>query len=220
MNTLRNACAVALISTLFGGVLLTGCHNNPLDSCRTNAPSDSATLADDDIALVWPSVILKGESATDGREWPLDIDDDGIPDFSIRVNSIATTDVPSSAGSHEFVLDPVSDDAELLVDPTSHYCGALAHGAMIGPDTSPLIWTPYSVTLCVMSWSGEEGRTPWQTCFAQQTVEYVGIRLRKEESWYYGWLAFNIDLTETFTINYVADKVESVADEPVVAGEG
>ncbi len=189
------------------------CDRNPLDpGCDDRSKEQTPSRP----ILVGPD----GTSHTDPPSFTLDLDQDGLQDVEFRFNAIATTDIPSSAGSDFYEIIPLG--SHQLPSPTNEgICFAVDHGTLIDESTDPdRTWAPYPLTICSSSWTRSEGRKPWASCMKNNESRYVGIRMETDSGVRFGWIELRIDCADTPAILRVVDyRVAAAVGTGIHAGQ-
>jgi hypothetical protein len=146
-----------------------------------------------------PDIVLKGSLSNPWSQFNIDLDNDASPDFTI------THFYPSDDLFYVEMSCSQYKDNEILVD-ESQTPKSLSMNDEINSEQS--VWyNSNSIALHVRNnWVGAKDK-------------YLGLRIKKQGKWYYGWVRMEIPLDESnCTIKDFA--YETLADKGLKAGEG
>ncbi len=135
-----------------------------------------------------------------------DLNQDGIPDFKFRYDTIQTMDEPSSVAVKKLVLQPLNKSAVCINDQLQN----VPFDKDIIIDAS-LNWSKYGTQLAHINWHlGVGWDQEWSGAWAGVDHKYIPLRITLLEKDFFGWAEISISSEDgsytlhSFTYNSVA----------------
>jgi hypothetical protein len=143
-----------------------------------------------------------------GVGYDLDLNHDGIPDFTI-VNS-SSCDFTCHAGVEAF-----QRGAKNGIE-AKHFADALHRGAPIGPNQR---FTSHSTGVIMVSSTSGKTRGPW----INVNDRFLGLKFIVNNKIHFGWARFNVkhqgEGYGAFTVTLTGYAYEAVPNKPIIAGQ-
>lgn len=121
----------------------------------------------------------------------IDVNSDGIDDFMIHYNEIATMDYPSSGGSRSAIITPLNGNKILYKYPDGYLF--LQNGDIIFSEAKDeLKWLGYDASIMSTRRSGQVWDDRW-TIDSEYSDYYLAIKLAVGDSELVGWMKLDLD---------------------------
>jgi hypothetical protein len=154
--------------------------------------------------------------------WPAngDLNLDGVSDFTLYWEHIATTDIPVSNSSHEFGVRPSGN----FYAAVGNFALALDAGSEIGPESADFTWiNRRRTTLAVYTVDSPQSSEPvisdWLGPVAGRTESFFGLRFVAADGEHFAWLRIHTDDSTDVRILKVVDYAwETTPNAAITAG--
>jgi hypothetical protein len=154
--------------------------------------------------------------------WPAngDLNLDGLPDFTLYWEHIATTDIPVSHSSHEFGVS-LGDNLYAAV---GNFALALDAGSEVGPESVDFSWvnrrrTTLAAYAVDSPQSSDPVKSDWLGPVAGRTESFFGLRFVAADGEHFAWLRIHTDdSTEARILKVVDYAWETTPNTAIIAG--
>ncbi len=144
---------------------------------------------------------------------PIDLDGNGLVDFTFAYIGYQTHDYPPSAASWMLNVRPHNGNQVQYKHPEGTI--PLQDSTLIDGSIG---WTEYGTTLASVSWRSSTGwASSWSGIWIGVGERSLGVRLRKEGLYYYGWVKLSIG-SRTGLLTISDSAYQSLPNTGILAG--